>query len=95
MRGCVPSRWARAIAGEALRPVTNSRLGPRENSVPIVEWPTIPPAVDGRPFCLRRRAYSVESSVTDGVTMIAKKLADLLPREASLVGFNWFHFPVT
>ena len=95
MRGCAPSRWARTIAGEALRPVTNSRLGPGQNSVRVVERPTVPPAIDGRPFCLRRRADPVEGSITNRIAVIAKKLADLLPRETPLSGFNWFHFPVT
>src|SRR5262249_56782975 len=63
LRGCEPSRWARAIAGEAVRLVADPRLGPGENSVRIVERPTIPPAIDRRAFSLRRRADPVEGSV--------------------------------
>lgn len=44
---------------------------------------------------MRRRADPVEGSITNRIAVIAKKLADLLPRETPLSGFNWFHFPVT
>ena len=92
MRSRDPSRRARAIAGEAPRLVADSRFGPGENSVRVVERPTIPPAIYWRALCLRRRADAVERSVADWIAVIAEKLADLLSRETPLSGlFNLFH----
>jgi hypothetical protein len=88
LRSRDPSRWARAIAGEAPRLVADSRFGPGENSVRVVERPTIPPAIYWWAFSLRRRANAVERSVADWVAVIAEKLADLLSREAPLSVFH-------
>jgi hypothetical protein len=90
--GCGPSRRARAIAGKAPWLVANSRFGPGENSVRVVERPTIPPAIDRRPLPLRRRADPVEGSVANRIAVITEKLTDLLSRETPLGWFNRSHF---
>jgi hypothetical protein len=75
---CGPSR---TIAGKAPRLVADSRFGPGENGVRVIERSPIPPAIDWRAFSLRRRADSVEGPVTNRIAVVAEKLADLLARE--------------
>jgi hypothetical protein len=88
----VPLRWARSIVGKAARLVADSRLGPGQNRVRVIERSAVPPAVDRRAFSLRRRADTVECSVADRITTFAEQLADLLARQARWLGlFNWFH----
>jgi len=88
LRSCGPPRGAGSITGKALRLAGDSCLGPGENSVWVVERPTIPPAIDWRAFSLLRRTDPVECSVSNRIAVIAEKLADLLPRQTPLDGFD-------